>query len=95
MNIYDVIKKPLVTEKGTILKEENKYVFAVSKNATKNDIKNAIKKLFNVTVEDVNTVNMYGKTKIDRRTGKFGRKSDWKKAYVKIKKGQKIEALEA
>lgn len=98
MNIYQIIKKPLVTEKGTILKEKtNRYVFAVDKDATKNDIKNAISKLFNVVVVSVNTVNLHGKIrKLGFRTqGKFGKRADWKKAYIEIKKGQKIEALEA
>ena len=98
MNIYQVIKKPLMTEKGTVMKEkDNKYVFAVDVNATKNDIKNSIQRLFNVVVLDVNTVSLHGKVRKMgfRSPGKFGKRADWKKAYVKIKKDQKIEVLEA
>jgi large subunit ribosomal protein L23 len=68
---------------------ENKYVFEVLKAATKPEIKTAVEKLFNVSVESVNTMIVKGKLK---RMGKFsGYKSDWKKAIVKIQAGQKIE----
>jgi large subunit ribosomal protein L23 len=68
---------------------ENKYVFEVLKTATKPEIKTAVEKLFNVSVESVNTMVVKGKLK---RMGKFsGYRSDWKKAIVKIQAGQKIE----
>jgi large subunit ribosomal protein L23 len=68
---------------------ENKYVFEVLKTATKPEIKTAVEKLFNVSVESVNTMVVKGKLK---RMGKFsGYRSDWKKAIVKIQDGQKIE----
>lgn len=94
MNIYNVIKRPLLTEKGARAKEngENKYIFEVNKIATKSDIKHAIEKLFNVKVGKVSTMNLKGKA---RRVGVHsGRKSDWKKAYITLKEGQKIESLE-
>ena len=93
MLLTDIIKKPLVTEKGTRLKEQgNFYVFAVAEKANKIEIKAAVEKLFNVKVISVNTAIMHGKT---RRLGRrIGVKSDWKKAYVLLEKGQKITALE-
>jgi large subunit ribosomal protein L23 len=69
--------------------EENKYVFEVLRTASKPEIKTAVEKLFNVSVESVNTMIVKGKKK---RMGKFsGYRSDWKKAIVKIQQGQKIE----
>ena len=93
MDIYQVIKKPLMTEKGTLLKEkESRYIFAVDLKANKIEIKTAIEKLFNVKVESVNTAIMSGKT---RRLGlRQGVKPDWKKAYITLKKGSKIQELE-
>lgn len=92
IDIYKVIKKPILTEKTVRLKEENKYVFEVSLSATKNDIKLAIEKLFNVDVIDVHTCIMKGKL---RRYGRYeGYRPDWKKAIVKLAKGQTIKLLE-
>lgn len=91
MSIYhSIIRYPSITEKNTLMREaENKYVFEVLKTATKPEIKTAVEKLFNVSVESVNTMIVKGKLK---RMGKFsGYKSDWKKAIVKIQQGQKIE----
>ncbi len=93
MELTQVIKKPLITEKGTELKEKNSvYVFAVAVDANKIEIKKAVEKLFNVTVEKVNTVIVAGK---QRRLGlRKGLKPDWKKAYVTLKKGTKIQQFE-
>ncbi len=92
VDIYKIIKRPIITEKTTRLKEENKYVFEVDIKATKNDIKQAVEKLFNVDVEDVHTCIIKGKL---RRYGRYeGYKSDWKKAIVKLKPGQTIKLLE-
>ena len=94
MEITKVIKKPLVTEKGTRLKEKKGvYIFAVDKNANKNLIKQAVEKNFNVKVSKVATLIMHGKTRRVRLM--TGERSDWKKAYVTLKQGQKIEELEA
>jgi large subunit ribosomal protein L23 len=78
----DIIVKPIVTEKSNEDIANGKYVFKVNKKATKIDIKNAVEKLFNVKVLDVNTINVKGKTK---RVGRYeGKTSDWKKAIVVI-----------
>ena len=87
----DIIDTVRLTEKATLLAErENKYVFRVRPSATKPQIKAAIEKLFKKSVVAVNTCNYAGKKKRER-TASFGRKSDWKKAIVTLKKGDKIE----
>ncbi|RNC69366.1 MAG: 50S ribosomal protein L23 [Desulfuromonadales bacterium] len=93
MNIYDVIKKPLITEKTTLEKESKNVVsFVVSRDANKIEIKDAVEKLFKVAVADVNTVNMAGKIK---RVGRHqGRRSSWKKAYVTLKEGSAVDFFE-
>ncbi len=93
MDIYRIIQKPLITEKGTIQKDsENKVVFQVHPKANKSEIKKAVERIFNVTVEEVNTILMPGKIKRMGRTR--GRRPAWKKAYVTLKKGDKIEFFE-
>ena len=89
MNTYDVIRRPLMTEKGVTKKEsERTLCFEVHSDANKIQIRAAVEKLFKVKVEDVRTANMVGKL---RRRGRFsGYRSDWKKAYVKLKAGQKV-----
>jgi large subunit ribosomal protein L23 len=90
---YDIIDTVRLTEKATLLAEkENKYVFRVRPDANKTQIKAAIEKLFKKTVVAVNTANYGGKKKRER-TAAFGRKSDWKKAIVTIKAGEKIELV--
>ena len=87
-SLYDVIVRPIVTEKGVTKKEgENTLCFEVSADANKTAIRHAVQKLFRVKVADVRTVNMEGKL---RRRGRFaGYRSDWKKAYVRLKPGEK------
>jgi large subunit ribosomal protein L23 len=89
MKLTDVIKKPLVTEKTTAIREDNRtLVFQVAPHATKVDIKRAVEKLLGSKVEAVRTSISHGKMK---RQGRFvGQRSDWKKAYVKLREGQKI-----
>lgn len=89
MNLYDVIVRPLVTEKKTIKKdEEQTLAFQVAPAATKTEIKHAVEKLFKVKVSEVRTANFEGKM---RRRGRFaGYRSDWKKAYVRLKAGEKM-----
>jgi large subunit ribosomal protein L23 len=89
MNIYDVIIRPIVTEKAVGKKEgENTLCFEVSAGANKTQIKAAVQKLFKIKVADVHTVNSVGKL---RRRGRFsGYRSDWKKAYVRLKAGEKM-----
>jgi large subunit ribosomal protein L23 len=88
-NIYDVIIRPIVTEKGVTKKDaENTLCFEVAPEATKTEIKSAVQKIFKVKVEDVRTVNTLGKL---RRRGRFaGFRSDWKKAYVRLRAGEKM-----
>ncbi|MBN2539793.1 MAG: 50S ribosomal protein L23 [Deltaproteobacteria bacterium] len=93
MDIYSVIKKPLVTEKSTIARdEENKYFFEVDRKATKIDIRNAVEKIFKVKVVDIHTINVAGKKK---RMGRItGRKRNWKKAVITLAPGGTIEVYE-
>jgi large subunit ribosomal protein L23 len=89
MNTYQVIRRPLVTEKGHDYKDNLRTLcFEVAQDANKTQVKTAVEKLFKVKVEEVRTATMEGKL---RRRGKFaGYRSDWKKAYVKLKAGQKV-----
>jgi large subunit ribosomal protein L23 len=89
MNLYDVIRRPLVTEKGVMKKDtERTLCFEVSAGANKTQVKSAVEKLFKVKVDEVRTATFEGKL---RRRGRFsGYRSDWKKAYVKLKAGEKV-----
>jgi large subunit ribosomal protein L23 len=89
MKLTDVIRRPLVTEKTTLLREDGKtVVFQVAREANKIDVKRAVEKLLGAKVDGVRTANTRGKLK---RQGRFvGRRSDWKKAYVTLKAGQKL-----
>ena len=89
MTIYDVIKRPIVTEKGVTKKDsERTLCFEVAPDANKVMVKAAVEQLFKVKVADVRTVNNVGKL---RRRGRFaGYRSDWKKAYVRLKAGEKV-----
>lgn len=90
----EIILMPLVSEKSTNLRaDQNKYVFRVDKKANKLQIKKAVEGLFKVKVEEVTTMTMHGRPK---RLGRYeGRRPDWKKAVVKLKKGEAIELFEA
>jgi large subunit ribosomal protein L23 len=93
MNVFDVIKRPLITEKGSRMKEEqNKIVLQVNKVANKMEIKKAVEAVFKVKVENVATMNFKGKKK--RLGVRQGVRSDWKKAVVTLKKGETVEYLE-
>jgi len=93
MIIYDVIKKPLVTEKTATEKDANNVVaFVVDRDANKIEIKQSVEKLFKVEVTSVKTINVAGKVK---RVGKStGKRSNWKKAYVTLKEGSNIDFFE-
>jgi len=93
MNVHEVIRKPLVTEKSSIGREEGNLVtLAVDPRANKHDVKRAVEELFSVEVVRVRTMRMPRKT---RRVGKFmGRKPEWKKALVVLAEGQSIEFYE-
>ncbi len=89
-SVYDVIKRPVISEKSTALAEvAGRYVFQVANQATKPEIKDAVQRLFNVKVRDVRTMMMHGKVK--RRGAAELKKSNWKKAIVTLGEGQKIE----
>ena len=89
MTVYGIILKPLVTEKGVDKKDnERTLCFQVAQDANKTQVKAAVEKLFKVKVAEVRTANFQGKL---RRRGKFaGYRSEWKKAYVKLKPDQKV-----
>ena len=88
-NVYGVIKRPMITEKGLGAKEvQETLVFEVAANATKTEVRQAVETLFKVKVSAVRTANFLGK---ERRRGKFtGYRPDWKKAYVRLKAGEKM-----
>jgi large subunit ribosomal protein L23 len=86
---YDAILSPVITEKATMLSEQNKVVFRVAKDATKPQIAEAIENLFKVSVVKVNTLNVKGKTK--RFRGRDGKRSDVKKAIITLAEGQSID----
>jgi large subunit ribosomal protein L23 len=92
MHIYEVLRRPLVTEKSTVLQGLNKYAFEIADNTNKLQIKQAVEKAFKVTVTGVNVITMRGKKK------KMGRREvvtqPWKKAIVTLKPGDKIEFFE-
>jgi large subunit ribosomal protein L23 len=87
--LYDVIRAPIVTEKSTMVSENNQVMFKVAMTATKPDIKEAVERLFNVKVLSVNTLIRKGKLR--RFRGVKGRQSDFKKAIVTLEEGQTID----
>jgi large subunit ribosomal protein L23 len=89
MKLTDVIRRPLITEKTTLIREEHRtLVFQVAMNANKIDIKRAVEKLLGSKVASVRTSQAHGKVKRQGRS--IGRRSDWKKAYVKLRDGEKL-----
>ena len=86
---YDTILAPVITEKATLLSEQNKVVFRVAGDATKDEIASAVESLFKVNVTKVNTINVKGKVK--RFRGIKGRRADVKKAIVTLAEGQSID----
>ena len=92
-NIFDIIKKPCLTEKGMLLQEtQNQVVLKVDPRANKLEIKEAAEQLFNIKVDKVRTANVHGKK---RRVGRFnGHTNDWKKAIISLAEGQKLDFLE-
>jgi large subunit ribosomal protein L23 len=92
-DLLRVIASPVITEKGTLVNEQgNQFVFRVRPEATKVDIRHAVEKLFKVKVEKVHTLNYLGK---NRRVGRsIGQRPRWKKAYVTVAAGQRIDFFE-
>ena len=89
INFIDSIRQPIITEKATILSEQNKTVFKVHKRANKKNIKKNIEKIFKVNVTKINIINKKTKKKIEQ--GKLSTKSGYKKAIITLKKGQSID----
>lgn len=87
--LYDVIVKPVVTEKSSMAAEQNKITFKISPDATKNDVKKAVEAIFSVKVKKVNTIKVEGKEK--RFRGQVGHRSDFRKAIVTLEAGQTID----
>lgn len=88
--LASVLEAPIITEKATVAADANKqFVFKVQKQATKKQVKSAVEVMFNVEVDSVRVLNVKGKQKRFGRT--LGQRSDWKKAYVKLKPGHDIE----
>ncbi len=92
MKLTDVIRRPLITEKTTVAREQSTVVvFAVASEATKIDVKRAVEKLLGAKVQSVRTGIMHGKVK---RQGRFaGQRSDWKKAWVRLRAGEKVPEM--
>ena len=92
MHLYEVLRRPLVTEKATSLKEKDKYAFEVANKATESQIKEAVEQAFKVKVSKINVMTVPGKTR------RFGRRqvtgSSWKKAIVTLAPGHKITFFE-
>ncbi len=93
MNPYEIIRKPIITEKSTIQKEkDNQLTFEVDRKANRVEIRHAVEKIFNVRVIKVRTIQMKGKVKRMGRT--LGKRRDWKKAIVTMAAGENIEFFE-
>jgi large subunit ribosomal protein L23 len=92
-NDYQIIIRPLITEKNTLLMEENKYSFEVARTANKPQIKRAVENIFAVKVIKVHTINVRGKLK--RRGRATGYTADWKKAIVTLAQGNQLDLFEA
>ena len=92
-DLSKVIRRPLITERGTIIREaNNQYLFEVAKSANKHEIKQAVEHFFGVKVEDVQTMNVRGKIK---RMGRFsGKRADWKKAIVTLATDDSIDLFD-
>ena len=92
MHLYEVLRRPLITEKNSALQTQGKYVFEVAGEANKNQIKQAVEKAFKVRVTAVNIINAAGKS---RRVGKrIVQTPPWKKAIITLQPGEKIEIFE-
>ena len=90
---YLIIKKPVVTEKSMANQQKSVYTFIVDPLATKPEVKNAVEKAFNVKVEQIRSVNVKGKTKRMKNMLLEGRRKDWKKCYVTLKEGFRLDII--
>lgn len=92
MNVNEILIKPLITEKNTMLGVQHKYTFKIDTRANKTQVKEAVETIFNVNVTAVNVISVPPKT---RRVGKTtGKTSPWKKAIVTLREGQRLEVFE-
>ena len=92
MNSYEILRRPVITEKSTMLSEMGQYVFEVARDANKIEIRRAVEEIFKVKVRAVNTLRVPGK---ERRLGRTkGFTSPWKKAIVSLEPGQRIELFQ-
>jgi large subunit ribosomal protein L23 len=91
---HRVLIRPVVSEKSYSLMENNVYVFVVDPSATKIDVRRAVEKVFNVRVDNVNTLTRKGKIRHNRRTNTVGRRSDTKRAIVTLHEGDSIDLFE-
>lgn len=89
--LYSVLRAPIVSEKTARMQETSQYVFEVAQSATKHDVKAAVEQLFNVQVQAINVVNVKGKAKAFR--SRIGKRSDKRKAYVRLAEGQTIDVM--
>jgi len=92
MQIFDILRRPVITEKSTLLQEEGRYTFEVAPNATKHQIKEAVEEAFNVDVLQVNTMHVRGKRK--RFGPRIAQGRSWKKAIVLLSPGDTITIFE-
>lgn len=92
MHLYEVLRRPLITEKNTTLQAQNKYAFEVAQEANKQQVKQAVEKAFKVTVNTVNVMTVPGKSRRVKR--QIILTPSWKKAIVTLKPGDKIEFFE-
>ncbi|GHO44064.1 50S ribosomal protein L23 [Ktedonospora formicarum] len=98
MEVTEILRRGILTEKTVRLQEQNQYTFEVAKKATKVDIRRAVETVFNVQVKHVNVMRMPGKPRFIRRRGAAPRPvaaREWKKAIVTLKEGQTIDAMKA
>jgi large subunit ribosomal protein L23 len=93
MNDYQIIIRPLITEKNTTLMMFNKYSFEVARESNKHQIKRAVERIFDVNVTSVRTMNVRGKQR--RRGREYGYQRDWKKAIVTLAEGDRIDLFES
>ena len=92
-NPHEIIRKPLVTEKTMAGQQKSVYTFVVGMEANRVDVKQAVEKIYNVKVADVRTVRVKGKRKRMKNMLLEGKRKDWKKAYVTLKEGHRLDVI--
>lgn len=92
-NPYDILRKPLVTEKSMARQQHSTYTFIVGTDANKTEVRRAVEKIYNVKVDQVRTVKVKGKLKRMKNMLLEGKRKDWKKAYVTLKEGYRLDIV--